>query len=135
MVSEGCGVVAWTSKIFCNCILIMLTLLPCAAQQTFLTTIAIHNHGGYSLLASLGANRGDHMQIDVWCDHTIEGDCFLTAPYLSDFTPFVLKHSSVGHQTYTLDAPTTGDQIIHADYWWIGAQVHYSIYISSEEPL
>jgi hypothetical protein len=118
-------------------LLVLLWAASAFAQATFLTSIDRYDHGGFSLKEPVGANKGDHFSLEVICNRTIAGDCFVTAPYLDDGSVFALdtKRSHAGHQFYSLDSPATAEQIIHADYWWIGPQVLYEVHIRSAEPL
>jgi hypothetical protein len=101
------------------------------------TVIEIANHGGWSLEVNVGANKGDHITLDVKCDHDIQGNCLVGQPALADGTLFSLdvKHSGFEHQRWMVDSPNTGDQFINASYWWIGTDVHYEVRIVAIEAL
>lgn len=101
------------------------------------SVIQIANHGGWNLEVNIGANKGDHITLDVKCDHDIQGQCLVGPPALADSTLFSLdvKHSGFEHQRWMVNSPNTGDQIISAAYWWIGTDVHYEIRIVASEAL
>jgi hypothetical protein len=95
----------------------------------------IINHGGYELSLNVGANKSDTITVDVTCDHVINGFCYVGAPRLQDGTKFVLVENESGHQKWSVTVPTTGDQFVLADYYWVGTDVHYTSHIVSTENL
>jgi hypothetical protein len=46
---------------------------------------------------------------------------------------FVLSYSVFRHQTYTASSPSTGDQFVETQYWWIGTGVHYWLHVTNWE--
>lgn len=111
----------------------------CVAQATFNSaTIKITNHGGWGLSVNVGSNKGDAIRLDVKCDHTIQGECFIATPKLASgqvFSSVPCPTCGDGHQQWLIYSPTTGDQFVTAQYGWIGADVHYWIKIIATEKL
>jgi hypothetical protein len=106
------------------------------AQGTFVSSvIEIANHGGWGLIANIGADKGDKITLDVRCDHDKSGWCLTGAPTLQDGTKFELVSNTIRHQKWQLIVPKLGDQIINANYWWVGIDVHYEIRIVAIEKL
>jgi len=105
------------------------------AQGTVVSSvIEIANHGGWGLIANVGADKGDKITLDVRCDHDKGGWCLTGAPTLQDGTKFELVSNSFQRQRWQLIVPKLGDQIINANYWWVGIGVHYEIRIVAIAP-
>ena len=85
------------------------------------------------MTVNIGANRGDKITFDVRCDHDIQGQCLVNVPKLSDGSGFMPVKNEFRHQQYELTVPAQGNQIVTAEYWWVGASVHYYIRIVAVE--
>ena len=121
-------------------VLVVLCILPlaatCQAQGTFVSArIRMQNHGGWGLQVNVGSNKGDKIAIDVRCDHDYQGQCFIDVPKFASGTMFSRTLNVFRHQTWEAIVPSTGDQTIEANYWWIGADVNYDVRILAIEPL
>lgn len=113
---------------------LVTAILALVLTSSALVTNEIHiqNHGGWSLLANVGADPGDLITIDVACDHDVNGYCFVSPPSLKDGENFELIENNPRHQFYRLQVSNLGDQIITASYWWVGFDVHYTIEIVAQ---
>ena len=54
---------------------------------------------------------------------------------IQDGTKFELVSSIIQHQKWRLTVPKLGDQIINANYCWVGVDVHYEIRIVATEKI
>lgn len=115
-------------------ILILFLATLVSAQSSLVTNdIVIKNHGGWGMAVSLGADKGDTITLDVRCDHDVNGECLLPTPKLLDGTVFTRILDEPDHQRYSLTVTVIGNQIVTAQYYWVGDDVHYHIHITSVE--